>query len=204
MTDASHEWCAGLRVTGSRLLTVSEFRRVRLSRRADLVKASGWLLAVPLILVAGAAGLGISPAPQPPFVANALLILVCLGICLGVPLCIVMSNDYFKRGALLKRQYRDSEVLVCAGAVADLVAEPPDLENLRRQIGDSPPVVLGVLKPCRLLRSGHGPPQESWIAVQRGRTAGAPDQARLAAQYVKPVETDEGTFRLHHGPPWGG
>jgi hypothetical protein len=200
MTDASHEWCAGLRVTGSRLLTVSEFRRVRLSRRADLVKASGWLLAVPLILVACAAGLGISPAPQPPFVANALLILVILGIFLGVPLCIVMSNDYFKRAALLRRQYRDSEVLVCAGAVADLVAEPPDLENLRRQIGDSPEVVLEVLKQSSLVWSVNGHPQESWIAVQRGRTAGAPDQARLAAQYVKPVETDEGTFRLHQRP----
>jgi hypothetical protein len=200
MTDASHDWCAGLRVTGSRLLTVSEFRRARLSRRADLVKASGWLLAVPLILVACAAGLGISPAPQPPFVANALLILVILGIFLGVPLCIVMSNDSFKRAALLRRQYRDSEVLVCEGVAADLVAEPPELEHLRRQIGDSPEVVLEILKQSSLVWSVNGRPQESWITVQRGRTAGAPDQARLAAQYVKPVETDEGTFRLHQRP----
>jgi hypothetical protein len=200
MTDASHEWCAGLRVIGSRLLTVSEFRRIQLSRRADLVKASVWLLAAPLVLVACAAGLGISPAPRGPFVANALMIGVILGIFLGVPLCIVMSNDYFKRAALLRRQYRDSEVLVCAGAVADLVAEPPELENLRRQIGDSPEVVLEVLKQSSLVWSVNGHPQESWIAVQRGRTAGAPDQARLAAQYVKPVETDEGTFRLHQRP----
>src|SRR4029450_7130728 len=191
MTDASHEWCAGLRVTGSRLLTVSEFRRVRLSRRADLVKASGWLLAVPLILVACAAGLGISPAPQPPFVANALLILVILGIFLGVPLCIVMSNDYFKRAALLKRQYRDSEVLVCAGAVADLVAEPPDLENLRRQIGDSPEVVLEVLKQSSLVLSVDRHAHEAWIAVQRGRTAGAPDAARLGRPSLAPGRSAE-------------
>ena len=144
--------------------------------------------------------LGISPAPGGPFVANALLVGVILGIFLGVPLCIVMSNDYFKRAALLRRQYRDSEVLVCEGAVADLVAEPPDLEYLRRQTGDSPEVVLEVLKQSSLVWSVNGHPQESWIAVQRGRTAGAPDQARLAAQYVKPVETDEGTFRLHQRP----
>jgi hypothetical protein len=200
MTDASHEWCAGLRVTGSRLLTVSEFRRIQLSRRADLVKASIWLLAVPVALVACAVGLGISPAPGGPFVANALLIGVILGIFLGVPLCIVMSNDYFKRAALLRRQYRDSEVLVCEGAGADLVAEPPELAQLRRQIGESAEVALEVLKQSSLVWSVNGHPQESWIAVQRGRTAGAPDQARLAAQYVKPVETDEGTFRLHQRP----
>jgi hypothetical protein len=200
MTDASHEWCAGLRVTGSRLLMVSEFRRIQLSRRADLVKASIWLLAVPVVLVACAVGLGISPAPGEPFVANALLIGVILGIFLGVPLCIVMSNDYFKRAALLRRQYRDSEVLVCEGAAADLVAEPPELARLRRQIGESAEVVLEVLKQSSLVWSVNGHPQESWIAVQRGRTAGAPVQARLAAQYVKPVETDEGTFRLHQRP----
>jgi hypothetical protein len=201
MTDAAHDWCAGLRVARSRLLTVVEFRRIQVSRRSNLAKASTWLLAVPVVLVACAAGLGISPAPQAPFAANALLILVILGIFLGVPLCIVMSNDYFKLSALLKRQYRDSEVLVCEGAAADLVAEPPELERLRGQIGESPEVVLEVLKQSSLVWSVNGRPQQSsWIVVQRGRTAGAPDQARLAAQYVKPVETDEGTFRLHQRP----
>jgi len=200
MPDAAHDWCAGLRVARSRLLTVAEFRRIRTSRRSNLAKASAWLLAVPVVLVACAAGLGISPAPQAPLAANALLILVVLGIFLGVPLCIVMSNDYFKLAALLRRQYRDSEVLVGEGAVADLVAAPPELEHLRRQIGESPEVVLEVLKQSGLVWSVNGRSQESWITVQRGRTAGAPDQARLAAQYVKRVETDEGTFRLHQRP----
>jgi hypothetical protein len=200
MTDAAHDWCAGLRVTRSRLLTVAELRRIQSSRRGNLVKASVWLLAIPVVLVACAAGLGISPAPHEPFVANALLILVILGIFLGAPLCIVMSNDYFKLVALLKRQYRDSEVLVCEGTVADLVAEPPELAHLRRQIGESAEVVLEVLKQSRLVWSVNGHPQESWVVVQRGRTAGAPDQARLAAQYVKPVETEDGTFRLHQRP----
>ncbi len=197
MTDAAHDWCAGLRVTRSRLLTVAEFRRIQLGRRVNLVKASAWLLAALVILGACAAVLGISPGPREALVANALLILVSLGIFLGAPLCIVMSNDYFKLVALLKRQYRDSEVLVCDGAVEDLVAEPPDLEHLRRQSGESSEVVLEVLKQSRLVWSVNGYPQESWVVVQRGRTAGAPDQARLAAQYVKPVETEDGTFRLH-------
>src|SRR5262245_48129750 len=200
MPDPAHEWCAGLRVARSRPLTVAEFRRIQQSRRSNLVKASAWLLAVPVVLVACAAGLGISPPPQAPLVANSLLILVMLGIFLGVPLCIVMSNDYFKLVALLKRQYRDSEVLVCEGAAADLVAEPPDLDDLRRQIGENPELVLEVLKQSSLVWSVNGRLLESWIVVQRGRTAGAPDQARLAARYVKPVETDEGTFRLHQRP----
>ena len=200
MTDAAHDWCAGLRVARSRLLTVGEFRRIQLSRRSNLVKASAWLLAVPLVLVACATGIGISPAPQAPLAAHALMILVILGIFLAVPLCIVMSNDYFKLAALLRRQYRDSEVLVCEGAKSDLVAEPPELAALRRQIGESPEVVLEVLKQSSLVWSVNGHPPESWVVVQRGRTAGAPDQARLAAQYVKPVETDEGTFRLHQRP----
>jgi hypothetical protein len=200
MPDAAHEWCAGLRVARSRPLTVAEFRRIKVSRRSNLVKASAWLLAVLVVLVACAAGLGISPAPQAPIGANALLILVILGIFLGVPLCIVMSNDYFKLAALLKRQYRDSEVLVCEGAVADLVAEPPALAHLRRQSGGSPEVALEVLKQSSLVWAVNGHVTESWIVVQRARTAGAPDQARLAAQYVKPVDTDEGTFRLHQRP----
>jgi hypothetical protein len=200
MTDAAHDWCAGLRVVRSRLLAVAEFRRIQLSRRSNLVKASAWLLAVFLVLVACAAGLGISPELQRPLVANALAVLVILGIFLGAPLCIVMSNDYFKRAALLRRQYRDSEVLVCAGATADLVAEPPALSQLRRLVGESPEVVLEVLKQSGLVWSVNGRLPESWIGVQRGRTAGAPDQARLAARYVKPVETDEGTFRLHQRP----
>src|SRR6267142_571829 len=191
MTDAAHDWCAGLRVTRSRLLTVAEFRRILLGRRVNLGKASAGLLAALVILAACAAVLGISPEPREPLVANALLILVILGIFLGVPLCIVMSNDYFKLAALLKRQYRDSEVLV---------AEPPELEHLRRESGESSEVVLEVLKQSRLVWSVNGHPQESWVVVQRGRTAGAPDQARLAAQYVKPVETEDGTFRLHQRP----
>src|SRR5262245_14908362 len=192
MTEASHDWCAGLRV-----LTVAEFRRSRLSRRLDLAKASAWLLAVAIVLAACAATLATSSGTSEPSIETARLILVVLGIFLGVPLCIVISNDYFKRSALLKMQYRDSEVLVCEGAIADLVAQPPELDHLRGQVGEGSEVVLEVLKQSGFLWSVNGQTQESWVPVQRGRTVGAPEQARLAAQYVKPVETEEGTFRLH-------
>jgi len=197
LLDAAHDWCAGLRVTRSRALRVAEFRRIRSSRRASLLKATAWLLAVPIVLVACAAVLAISPAPSTPFIATTLLILVVLGIFLGVPLCIVISNDHFKRTSLLTCQYRDSEVLVCEGAADDLVAEPRELDRLRRAIGKDSEVVLEVLKQSGLVWSVNGHAQLEWVVVRRGRTAGAPEQARLAAQYVKPVETDDGTFRLH-------
>jgi hypothetical protein len=197
MTEASHDWCAGLTVTRSRLLTVAEFRRIRLSRRINLAKASAWLAAVAVVLAVCAAAMTMSAAPAELPIETARVILVALGIFLGVPLCIVISHDYFKRSSLLRQQYRDSEVLVCAGTVDELVAEPSELEHLRQQIGEGTEVVLEVLKQSGLVWSVNGQIQESWVPVQRGRTVGAPEQARLAAQYVKPVETDEGTFRLH-------
>jgi len=52
MPDPAHEWCAGLRVARSRPLTVAEFRRIQMSRRSNLAKASTWLLVVPIVLVA--------------------------------------------------------------------------------------------------------------------------------------------------------
>jgi hypothetical protein len=200
MDEVTHDWCAGLRVTRSRLLTVAELRRLRSSRRSSLAKASSWLLAALAILVACAAIPGMAPEPGQPIIATALLLLVVLGIFLGVPLCIVISNDHFKRAALLRRQFGDPEVLVCEGAVADLVVEPPGLGHLRRQADKGSDVVLEVLKHGGLVWSVNGRPQEPWVVVRRGRTAGAPDQARLAARYVKPVETEDGTVRLHRRP----
>lgn len=200
MTEASHDWCAGLRVTRSRRLTVAEVGRIRLSRRVNLAKASAWLLAVAVVLAACAGAMTMSTAPAEPPIETARVVLVALGLFLGVPFCLVISSDYFKRSALLKQQYRDSEVMVCEGTVGDLAAGPPELKHLRAQVGESSEVVLEVLKQSGLVWSVNGQTQESWRPVQRGRTAGAPEQARLAARYVKPVETEDGTFRLHQRP----
>jgi hypothetical protein len=158
-----------------------------------IAKAIGWLLGFPLVIVTCAAGITLAP-PLPEFFVS---IVVVLAIFAAVPFCIVLSNDYFKRAGVLRRQCRDSEVLVCEGAVADLVLERKELENLRRRIGQSSDVVLEVLNDSGLVWSVNGHPEEARAVVPRGRTIDPPDQARLAAQYVRPIETEHGTFRLH-------
>jgi hypothetical protein len=125
------------------------------------------------------------------------VVFVVLGILLGVPLCIAIANDYFKRAGLLKRQCRSSEVLICEGRVGDIVAPPRERKSILRQIGDRSEVVLEVLRPSGLVWAINGRPHETWIIAPRARTAGPPEHARLAAQYVRPVETERGTFRLH-------
>lgn len=191
-TDAQR-WCAGLPVTRSRSLTVAEMRRIRARRRSMTRKAVGSLLGLPVLVVICAATVTFSP-PAPEFLVSLVLVLATFG---AVPLCIVMSNDYFKRAGMLQRQCRDSEVLVCEGTVVNLVLERRGLETLRRQLGQNSEVVLEVLEDSGLLWAVDGQPQEPWIVVPHGRTTRPPDQARLAAQYVRPVQTEHGTLRLH-------
>ncbi|HEU5263768.1 MAG TPA: hypothetical protein VFU34_03965 [Gaiellaceae bacterium] len=124
------------------------------------------------------------------------VILVASGIFLGVPLCIAIANDYFKRAATLKRQCRSSEVLVCEGTASDLVAQGRESKEIRRQVGGAE-VVLEVLMQSGLVWTINGQQEKSWIVVPRGRTARTPEQARLAARYVRPVKTHEGMVRLH-------
>lgn len=149
------------------------------------------LLGIPVVLGVFMTLAAIPSAPQESVISVAALILVALGIFLGVPLCIVIANDHFKRAGALKRQSRSSEVLVCEGPVEE--AE----EKIRRRVGDDPEVVLEVLAQSGLVWTINGRPQESWLVAPRVRTAGSPEQARLAARYVRPVETEGGTFRLH-------
>jgi hypothetical protein len=191
--DDDHDWCAGLPVTRTRQLAVEELRRLRWRRRSTMATALGWLVGVPLVLVACAASISILLAPAEWFMS----IVVVLGLFVAGPLCIVMSNDYFKRASALRRQSRDTEVLVCEGAATDLLVDRRGLEKLRRQIEQSSPIVLEVLKDSSLVWTINGQPQQSWVVVPRGRTVARPDHARLAAQYVRPVDTADGTFRVH-------
>jgi hypothetical protein len=131
-----------LAVTRSRALTVAELRRIRLRLRWSVATAAGWLLGVPLALALCAVGITLSPTPYEAIGA----IVVFLGLLLGVPLCILMSNDYFKRASALRRQCRDSEVLVCEGVVADLALARREREKLRRELGQRTAVVLEVLR----------------------------------------------------------
>jgi hypothetical protein len=180
-------------VTRSRSLSVSEMREIRLRRRSMITKAVAWLLGLPFVVVVCAAAITLSPPPSELLSS----IVVVLAIFAAVPLCIVLSNDYFKRAGVLRRQCRDSKVLVCEGAVADLALEQRQLKKLGQQIGQRSEVVIEVLKDSGLVWAIDGGSQESWVVVPRARTTGLSDHARLAAQYVKPVETKHGTLRLH-------
>lgn len=200
MADAEHNWCAGLGVTRSRSLSVAELQTLRLRRRLTIVRALAWLFGIPvlLLLMVWAAAIATPSAPQESFTETLMVILAILIIFLGVPLCITIASDCFKRAGVLKRQCRDLKVLVCEGSVADLIAKPRELKKLRQQIGHSSEVVLEILMQSGLVWAVNGRPQASWLVAPRGRTAGAPEHARLAAQFVRPVETnDGGTSRLH-------
>ena len=190
-------WCAGLHITRSRPLTVSELGRIRSRRRWLIARALLSLVGIPVVLILFVAATAIPAAPEDSFISIGAVIPIALGIFLGIPLCIAVANDYFKRAGVLKRQSRSSKVLVCEGVVGDVVAKPSDLRRIVRLIGDDSEVVLEVLRESGLVWAINGRPQESWIVVPRVRIANTPERARLAAQYVRPVQTEDGTFRLH-------
>jgi hypothetical protein len=134
------------------------------------------------------------------FTGTAAAIVVVLSIFVGIPLSIVLANDYFTRAGVLRRQGASSEVLVCEGSVEDIVAPPKELDNIRREVGEGPGVVLELLVPSGLVWTVNGRRSKVWTIAPTSRTAETPDVARLAAQYVRPVETDEGTFLVHRRP----
>lgn len=197
MTDTAQDWRAGLRVARSRSLTDTELRRLRRKRRLAAASGSAWLLGGPLGLALFAAGSAILPEPRDSLVTTAMAIVAFVGLLLCLPICIVVANDHFKRAGVLKRQCADPRVLVCEGAAADLAIEPKELRKLRREARADGDLVLEVLMQSSLVWTVNGSLHESWVTAPSGRTVGLPDQARLAAQYVRPVETDHGTLRLH-------
>ena len=197
MTDATHDWRAGLRVTQSRALSAAELGTIAERRRRTQVTAVAWLLGSLAIVVLCVAGIVAAPEPQEPLLSTALLIVVVAAVALGTPLCFAIANDYFKRVGVLTRQSRDATVLVCEGRLADLVLRPADRKKLPRHLADGLSVVLEVLSQSSLVWSINGRASETWIIAPRGRTVDPPDQARLAAQYVRPVQTEQGTLRLH-------
>jgi hypothetical protein len=156
-------------------------------------KAVAWLLGLPFLVVVCSAAVTLSP-PSSDLLASLVLV---VAIFAAVPLCIAMSNDYFKRSAVLQRQRGDSEVLVCEGAVVDLVLERRQLKRLGRQIGQHSDVSIEVLKDSGLVWAIDGSRQESWLVVSRARTTEPSDHARLAAQHVRPTATTHGMLRLH-------
>jgi hypothetical protein len=195
-TDTAHEWCAGLPVLRSRVLTGSELRRLQRARRAALAATTAWLLGIPVVLAACVAGVALD-APPGSFASTVGLAGVLLGILAAIPLCVVVANDHHKRARLLSLQSCTPVVLVCEGAARELVGPAAGVASLRRGAGAESDVVLEVLTPSGFVWAVNGRPPAAWIVAPRSRTAGLPPQAPLAARYVKPVETAAGTFRLH-------
>src|SRR6185295_18569635 len=145
MPDNEHTWCAGLPVMQSRDLTPSETHEIRLSRRSAIIKAWISLLGILVVLISFVAVTDILSQSEGSSTAAGAFVFVILGLFLGVPLCITIANDYFRRANALKQQCSDSEVLVCEGMIADIVAQPGELKKILRQAGDSSKVVLEVL-----------------------------------------------------------
>jgi hypothetical protein len=197
VTDATQDWRAGLRVTRSRSLSTAELGVIAQRRRRMRATAVAWLLSGPVIMVLCAVGILVAPEPREPMLSAARVIGFVVVFALPIPLCFATANDYFKRVGVLRRQSRDATVLVCEGPLADLVLRPGDRKKLSRHLKEESRVVLEVLSQSSLVWSINGRASETWIVAPRGHTVEPPDRARLAAQYVRPVETERGTFRLH-------
>jgi hypothetical protein len=124
-------------------------------------------------------------------------VIATLSIFLGIPVSIAIANDYFKRAGVVRRQLLSSEVLVCEGTVDDIVAPSKGLKNIRREVGSGSDVVLELLVPSGLVWSVNGRHSMFWTIAPTGRTAETADLARFAAQFVRPIETNNGTFLIH-------
>jgi hypothetical protein len=169
-------------------------------RRATLVKAWCSLLASLALLFVCVGVIAFVSAPTDSPMGFAAAIIVVGSIFLGVPVSIAIANDYFERAGALKRQLHNAEVIVCEGLAEDLAGPPPVMTAIARQLDGRPEVRLEVLVPSGLVWTINGRPERSWTIAPTGRTAGTPEHARLAARYVRPVETDSGTVHVHRRP----
>jgi len=197
VTDATHDWRAGLRVTRSRSLSTDELEEIAQRRRRMRTTALAWLLGSPVIMVLGVVGILIALDPRESTLDATRVIVLALVFAFPIPIGFAIANEYRKRAGVLGRQAHDTTVLVCEGPRTDLLLTPIARMKLRGYLEDTPGVVLEVLSQSNLVWSINGEPLETWIIVPRGHTVEPPDRARLAARYVRPVETEHGTFRLH-------
>jgi hypothetical protein len=196
----SHDWCAGLSVSRSRRLTAPESDRLRSIRRTALAKVSLALVGAVLTLGLCATAMVFVSAPADSFIGMTALVLTVGALFVGLPVCLAIANDHFKRAGALKQQLRNPEVLVCEGAVEELAGQRETIAAILGQIHGAAEVMLEVLVPSGLVWTINGHAQTSWTLVASARTARTPQHARLAARLVRPVETDEGTIHVHQRP----
>jgi hypothetical protein len=157
---------------------MSELKRLRALRRGMILKGAASLLGILAALVVFVLLAEFVAAPSDSPTGIAAIIIGILSIFVGIPVSIAMANDYFKRAGIAGRQLLSSEVLVCEG-------------------GSRSDVVLELLAPSGLVWTVNGRHSKFWTIAATGRTAETPEVARFAARFVRPIETDDGTFLLH-------
>lgn len=195
-----HEWCAGLSVSRSRPLTAPESDRLRSIRRTTVIKACTALVAALLTLGLCATTVVFVSATVDSFIGMTALVLTVGAIFLGLPVCLAIANDHFKRVGVLTQQLRTPEVLVCGGVIDDLAGQRETIAAILEQARGGTEIMLEVLAPSGLVWTINGHAQKSWTIVASARTARTPQHARLAARLVRPVATDEGTIHVHQRP----
>lgn len=179
------------------MLTPPESDRLRSIRRTTLWRA--WLAVLGALLALGVTAVVFVSAPSGSVVGTLALVGALGTMFLGLPLCLAVANDEFKRAGTLAQQLRNPEVLVCEGVSEDLAAQRKTIAAILRRV-DGVEIVLEVLVPSGLVWTINGQLQTSWTIVPSARTARTPQHARLAARLVRPVETDEGTVHVHQRP----
>lgn len=172
MSDEQQQhWFAGLPVTGSRTLSDEELREInaRLTRPAIRQK-----YLIPLIVVAAAILLlGVYGGYFRDFPR---LINVAIVIALSVALREKVNSDQ-----ALRHDVDTGHVVICSGDSRQLVSA------IGQQTGESP-VTIEVLPRSAILWTVDGRRVEKWRRVHRSTTMAIPQHARMAANFVRPID----------------
>jgi hypothetical protein len=145
-------------------------------------------------------GTGFESAPSDSLVGTAALVVTLGAILLGMPVCLALANDHFKRAGALKQQLRSPEALISEGVIEDLAGQRKTIATILKVVDGRAEIVLEVLAPSGLVWTINGRAHSSWTIAASARTARTPSHARLAARLVRPVESDGGTIHLHQRP----
>lgn len=191
MPTGSTTWSDGLRMTGERDLSPAE--RAELRRTALRFRAQGCLggVAVPLLFIAFLVGLSLftdpSATPGPAFVLAAIAGLALLGVlCLG-------AVERMRWGLALARDVSEGRV-----ERFETPREPSGPHGTAEGAGEWAAGCLEVLPNSGMVYQVDGVRSRGWSRVTRTEIADPPPFARIAAEWLEPAETDDGTA-IHLG-----
>ena len=184
MPPGTTTWSDGLRMTGERDLSPAE--RADLRRTALRFRALGCVggLTVPLLFIGFLVGLSLfsdpSATPGPAFVLASVAGLALLAvICLG-------AVERLRWGLALARDVSEGRV------------ERFETQAESHGAAGSEPGCLEVLPNSGMLYQVDGVRSRGWSRVKRTEVADPPPYARIAAEWLDPAETDDGTA-IHLG-----